>query len=285
MQVQIIGDCGESDPLLDRIVRQAGFVSLPPLSLERLERGEGLPIPESCRLIVIATDSSGSDFETLLRVLKMRMPNYPIVGIIGSRWANGSRIALEAGIHGCLPWDCVEGEFEGIIREMLDPRHSTVLSYTLSNQPEYVPLIMSQARVLLENWRFHESIEPDRISVALGEALENALYHGNLGLDSELRQGNGNRWREESLRRRSLPPYRERLLRFRGIASDQSIQFVIRDEGAGFDPHNQRDCTESRNLERCSGRGLLLMRMYMDKVEYNSSGNEVTLIKFRPEPR
>ena len=57
--------------------------------------------------------------------------------------------------------------------------------------------------------------------------------------------------------------------------------FVIRDEGPGFDPRELPDPTDPTNLERPSGRGLLLMRTFMDDVSYNDDGNQVTLIKRR----
>jgi len=34
-------------------------------------------------------------------------------------------------------------------------------------------------------------------------------------------------------------------------------------------------------LEKVTGRGVLLMRTFMDNVQYNSSGNEVSLTKYR----
>jgi anti-sigma regulatory factor (Ser/Thr protein kinase) len=47
----------------------------------------------------------------------------------------------------------------------------------------------------------------------------------------------------------------------------------------GFDPSLLPDATDPTNLEKASGRGVLLMRMLMDEVFYNSTGNEVTLVK------
>ena len=58
------------------------------------------------------------------------------------------------------------------------------------------------------------------------------------------------------------------------------IRYVIRDEGPGFDPATLPDPTDPANLDRPCGRGLLLMRTFMDDVGYNRSGNEVTLIKY-----
>ena len=61
----------------------------------------------------------------------------------------------------------------------------------------------------------------------------------------------------------------------------EMAKFVIRDEGRGFDPTHLPDPTTPENLERTCGRGILLMRTFMDEVEFNQRGNEVTLIKHR----
>jgi len=64
------------------------------------------------------------------------------------------------------------------------------------------------------------------------------------------------------------------------LSRDRAV-FVIRDDGDGFDPASLPDPTDPANLEKASGRGLLLMRTFMDEVSYNSIGNEVTLLKRR----
>jgi anti-sigma regulatory factor (Ser/Thr protein kinase) len=61
--------------------------------------------------------------------------------------------------------------------------------------------------------------------------------------------------------------------------TSESAQFKIRDEGPGFDPQTLPDPTDPEYLERPSGRGVLLMKSFMDKVTYNDSGNEVTMTK------
>ena len=58
--------------------------------------------------------------------------------------------------------------------------------------------------------------------------------------------------------------------------------FAIRDEGAGFDPDALPDPTDPANIEKTSGRGIFLMRAFMDEVLYNDVGNAVVLVKRRP---
>ena len=61
----------------------------------------------------------------------------------------------------------------------------------------------------------------------------------------------------------------------------EEIEVVIRDEGPGFDPSKLPDPTDPKNVDRPCGRGVMLMRAFMDEVLYNSQGNEVTLRRNR----
>src|SRR5262245_58846614 len=125
-----------------------------------------------------------------------------------------------------------------------------------------------------------------RVGIALEEALLNALYHGNLELSADqLREarsgmvsnGSGNLIEQ----RQKETPFRDRRIHFQVSVSPQEASFIIRDEGPGFNPAEVPDCTDPANLERESGRGLLLMRTFMDEVKYSPSGNQVTLVKRR----
>jgi anti-sigma regulatory factor (Ser/Thr protein kinase) len=57
--------------------------------------------------------------------------------------------------------------------------------------------------------------------------------------------------------------------------------FVVRDEGKGFDPLQIPNPIDAENLDKPSGRGLLLIRTFMDEVRHNGQGNEITMIKRR----
>ncbi len=53
----------------------------------------------------------------------------------------------------------------------------------------------------------------------------------------------------------------------------------VKDEGAGFNPKTVPDPTLDENLNKPHGRGLMLMRAYMDEVGFNEAGNEVRMVK------
>ena len=57
----------------------------------------------------------------------------------------------------------------------------------------------------------------------------------------------------------------------------------IADEGDGFDPENVPDPCEECNLEKTSGRGVSLIRSFVDSVKYNQTGNVIEFEKRRSE--
>ena len=66
--------------------------------------------------------------------------------------------------------------------------------------------------------------------------------------------------------------------------TQEAVRFSVRDEGPGFDPAAVPDPTDPEFLDRPSGRGMLLMRSFMDEVAYSENGRQVTMIKNAPSP-
>jgi len=94
------------------------------------------------------------------------------------------------------------------------------------------------------------------VRLALEEALVNAMKHGN-GFD----------------------PNRSVYVWYR--ASPERVEIRVADEGGGFDPTGVPDPTADENIERPCGRGIMLMRCYMDEVDFSDRGNEVSMVKYR----
>ena len=63
------------------------------------------------------------------------------------------------------------------------------------------------------------------------------------------------------------------------IRTPDCLTIVVGDEGDGFDPDALPDPLAGENLLRGSGRGVMLMRAYMDKVTFNRRGNRVSMVK------
>lgn len=119
------------------------------------------------------------------------------------------------------------------------------------------------------------------VATALDEALHNAYYHGNLEVPSSLKESGGGRFDELARQRLTEEPYRSRRIHVTATVSEDEARYVVRDEGPGFDPGELPDPTDPANLELPHGRGLLLMRTFMDEVSFNETGNQVTMVKRR----
>jgi serine/threonine-protein kinase RsbW len=92
------------------------------------------------------------------------------------------------------------------------------------------------------------------IHMALEEAVMNAIKHGNL--------------RDE-----------KKCVKVKVGVSADSFWAHVEDEGTGFNPDEVPDPTLDENIEKTSGRGVMLMRMYMDQVQYSEVGNAVEFTK------
>ena len=95
------------------------------------------------------------------------------------------------------------------------------------------------------------------IRLALEEALSNAIKHGNK-FD------------------------REKKISVWAELAPELTAITVADEGGGFDPSALPDPTADENLEKPCGRGIMLMRAYMDEVVFNERGNRVRMVKRRP---
>jgi CheY-like chemotaxis protein/anti-sigma regulatory factor (Ser/Thr protein kinase) len=164
---------------------------------------------------------------------------------------------------------------ERVLDCLTDGSFAFVLDNDLSQVAPVLGLLDQVASLLHPG----DPIERIRIGIALNEALLNAMQHGNLELSSDLRQDDERIFRELGEQRRQESPYRQRRVRVRATLSCNEAVYVVEDEGPGFDPATVPDPTDAANLERIGGRGLMLIRTFMDEVEHNERGNRIILRK------
>ncbi|RCW32011.1 ATP-binding protein [Marinilabilia salmonicolor] len=92
-----------------------------------------------------------------------------------------------------------------------------------------------------------------KLLLAVVEGVNNAIVHGN-----------------------KLESDKDVVLQYE--ITDKIIQFVITDNGSGFNYKDLPDPTKPENLEKTHGRGIFLMNHLADEVEFNEKGNEVKVI-------
>lgn len=155
----------------------------------------------------------------------------------------------------------------------------TTSRFVLGNDVELVPAFVSHISDTLRALNFGDENVRIRVAVALTEAVTNGILHGNLELNSDLRDGDGSAWDEECCRRRITAPFHDRRVIVDCRLTRDAVEFCIRDQGPGFDPRAVPDPRSPHGIDRISGRGVLLMRTFMHDVRYNKRGNEVTLLR------
>lgn len=100
--------------------------------------------------------------------------------------------------------------------------------------------------------------QSDRFAIQMGleEALTNAIKHGNQNDPGKF-------------------------ITLKVQVDPQEIRIGVADEGQGFRHARVRDPTRKTNRKRESGRGVALIRFFMDQVHYNEAGNQLEMSKRR----
>jgi len=111
--------------------------------------------------------------------------------------------------------------------------------------------------------------------------LENAIFHGNLEMNLEMRRNNPKLFYETATQKRDIDPYNSRKLILQYDISRNSVKYVVRDEGKGFAHLDLLDLKDPENLHRIVGHGLLMITNFMDEVFWNDRGNEMTMVRYR----
>jgi len=239
----------------------------------------GLLMPEMTGLELVAT-------------IRRQYPQIPVIVMTSRGSEEIAAEALRLGAASYIPKRLLAHYLRDTIREVLSvaapalsqariweaiTESSTVFS--LENDAALFGPLVAYLQERAGQMGICDHADRTRVGIALEEALSNALYHGNLEIGSQLREADADSYYALMERRRREAPYQQRRIAVEAKFTRREARFSIRDGGAGFDPSALPDPTDSANLEKTSGRGILLMRAFMDEVIYNAAGNAVTLVK------
>jgi DNA-binding NarL/FixJ family response regulator len=230
----------------------------------------------------------------LMQAIKAKHPAVPVV-IMTSVGSESTAVqALQAGAAGYVAKSQLRRDLPHVLSSVIaaakmDRRKNRVTrsltkrmsEFAIENDPEIVAPLIQHLQEELSAIGVCGPANRTRIGVALEEAILNAIYHGNLGVSSKLKEEGGNAFHDEVAKRRTMMPYASRKATITVAMDRDGASFIIRDEGDGFDVSSLPDPTDPAFLERPSGRGLLLIRAFMDEVAYNEKGNQLTMVKKR----
>lgn len=128
------------------------------------------------------------------------------------------------------------------------------LRQSFPSQIHVISAFVDQLLFFIAKSRHRDGSEID-IEMALSEALENAVVHGN---------------------RRN--PYKRVYVTCR-CSVGGNVSITVQDEGDGFDTGSLPDPTTPENRLRTSGRGVYLMKALMDEVRFEKGGSVVHMCK------
>ncbi len=243
----------------------------------------------------------GMDGFELVEAIRNRDPEIPVILMTAHGSEEVAMKALRAGATNYVPKRALAADLIPTLRQVLSlttacrkrlrllgTLRSRSSVFRLESDPQLITPLIELLQEDLDGLGLGDGAVRMRVGVALQEALTNAVYHGNLEVSSDLRQEDERIFHAEAERRRTQEPYRDRSIHVEARIDREMATFVIRDEGPGFDTSILDRPVDPESLMRIGGRGLLLIRTFMDEVSFNDRGNQITLVKRRavddPEP-
>ena len=258
---------------------------------------DGLAAIEREAPAVILTDLIMPDMEglELVRQVRAQHPHISVILVTAFGSEEVAMQALRAGAANYIPKRRLARDLVPTIRQALSIAVMTrerlrILrcmerresDFVLDNDPELILPLLKLLHEEIEGLNLCDQGCQLRVGVALQEALYNAIFHGNLEVSSDLRQDDEHLFEALIEERRTQEPYCLRRTSVQVRLDRDAARFVVADDGPGFDTAIFDRPVQPVDLNRIGGRGLLLIRTFMDQVSFNASGNQITMVKYRP---
>lgn len=257
-------------------------------ALERIEEG----VPD-----LILTDLRMPRVDGLDLVERLRPDDRsPPIVLMTSQGSERIAVrALHAGAANYVPKRVLRTELAGVVERVLEitearrTRRRAVdhlverdLHFTLPNDPSLISPLSAWFQDGLEHLGFATHSVRAQIGIAIMEAVANAIIHGNLEVTSDLRREDRSAYERQIEERRRQAPWSRRSVTIEATETVRTVKYVIEDQGKGFDHRKLPDSQDPENLLEIAGRGIYLIRTFMDKVTFNKAGNRITILKTDP---
>lgn len=291
-RIQVVEDSPTQAAEIEFLLKDAGYE----VSVAR----NGVAALEAIRQLtpdMILTDLHMPEMNglQLIEAVRKEFPEVPVVMMTADGTEEIAAQALNAGASSYILKRMLDRDLLPTLEEISDMLRarltrdrlsgtivSSDVAYRLPNDHELATALVGRLEEQLNELGVADKTGVFRIALGLKEALINAIDHGNLELNSNLREdGSQTSYRTLGTERSTQEPYASRRVTLRATITDDEIRYVINDEGPGYDPSTLPDPRDPENLLRPHGRGLMLIQNFMDSVTHNAKGNEITLVKRR----
>ncbi|MHC4341244.1 MAG: ATP-binding protein [Planctomycetota bacterium] len=287
------------DSKVDRLLVEELLSECDGFRVEGAGDGEAaLQAMEKTRPDLVVTDlvMPGMDGLELVAAVRKRDANIPVILMTSKGSEEIAVRALRVGAASYVPKSSLATDLVEMIhhvmslsrkerqeRRVLDAIRRTEVEFQIDNEDSLLRPLVIHLQSTAAQMGLCDDTECTQIGIALYEALTNAVEHGNLETPSGLRQRDFGSYFEMLRERRCREPYCDRRVYIEAHFDRREARFLVRDEGPGFDPDQLPDPRDPANLEKASGRGVLLMKTFMDEVIYDDRGNQVVMVKRRRE--
>ena len=228
----------------------------------------------------------------LVHALRGECPALPVVMTTDRGSEELAVQALRGGASGYIPKRNLARDVVSLVDEILgvtanqktqaaflDRLTAAEYQFTLENDTELIGQVVGQVEAVMKQMSLFDEAGRMRVGVAVHEAVVNGMVHGNLGVSSELKDGDWDAYLAAVAARRATPPYSDRRVRVTVKATRAALEVRVKDEGAGYNPAALPDPTDPVNIEKGCGRGLLLIRTFFDEVTHEAGGTEIVMVK------
>jgi CheY-like chemotaxis protein len=230
----------------------------------------------------------------LVRAVRRMRPQLPVIVMTGVGNEETVVEALRAGATNYLKKPFRNNELDHVLRKCLEITQRmrgrvTALSFLRESERTFeLPARLEHARALLPlltdglvDMGLIEATDLLNLEVALEEALSNAVIHGSLDLTDVARTQKTDREKFERAyaERVQDPVYSGRTIVVRARVTRDEAEFTVEDTGKGFDVTGLPPPDQLSTLDGLQGRGLMLIRLFMDEVVHENDGRRIRLVK------
>jgi len=163
---------------------------------------------------------------------------------------------------------------------LIDCKHLRLTRFTIPTRCSVVSPLRERLLSAVGEFQVVAGPRENHFCMALEEALNNAFYHGNLEISSELKEDGTSRFIELAREREQLEPWKSRHVHVTELVGLFGLWISISDEGNGFNVEAAFERCNDPEMILASGRGLLIMRAFTDELFFSNRGNEVTVVLY-----
>jgi hypothetical protein len=225
----------------------------------------------------------------LVEAIRLKYPAVPVILVTGEGSEDLASMALQRGAAGYVPKVRCRELLQSTIEHVMELRRSEAcfkrlidsstlcqFEYLIDNDLSLVAPIVELAQRMCSGMKICDEAGCMQIGVALEHALLNAIYHGNLEIGSQSKDD-----ADLMKQRLTQSPYCHRKVSLKIRITRDEAQFVIGDQGPGFNAQELTLKARQMALTGEAGRGLFLMWAFMDSLTFDEKGNTLEMVKHR----